>query len=162
MSSHVDRELVFEYYKRVMEANPDAILKDVVKAMADDGLKNPATGKPWSNSTIHYALQRFPEAQKLKGEKTTRMTPIVVRMALFPLISQWLEENISNAEVIDEKDLTVEKVTGRKLYGYGSPAVLLACTKVWWPFIPHRGAVSKDMELDGSIRFHSLEMIKKF
>ena len=162
MSSHVNRELVFEYYKRVMEANPDAILRDVVQAMADDGLKNPATGEPWSRSTIHYALQRFPEAQKLKGEKTTKMTPIVVRMADFPLISQWLESNITGAEVIDEKDLTVEKVTGRRLYGYGSPAILLACAKVWWPFIPRKGAVSEDMELDSSIRFHSIEMVKKF
>jgi hypothetical protein len=162
MSSHVNRELVLEYYNKVLAANPDAILKDVVQAMADDGLKNPATGQPWSHSTIHYALQRFPEAQKAKGQNTTKIRPIVVRMVLFPLISKWLEENISNAEVIDEKDLTVEKVAGRRLYGYGSPAVLLACAKVWWPFIPRKGAVSEDMELDGSIRFHSLEMIKKF
>lgn len=162
MSSHVDRELVFEYYKKVTEVNPNAILKDVVKAMADDGIKNPATGEPWSHSTIHYVLQRFPEAQKLKGEKTTKIRPIVVRMADFPLISKWLEENISNAEVVDEKDLTVEKVTGRRLYGYGNPAILLACAKVWWPFVPRVGAVDKDMELDSSIRFHSLEMVKKF
>lgn len=162
MSSFVNRDLVFEYYKKVMEANPNAILRDVVKAMADDGIINPATRKPYSHSTIHYALQRFPEAQKVKGQNTTKMTPIVVRMADFPLISKWLEENISNAEVIDEKDLTVEKVAGRRLYGYGSPAILLACAKVWWPFIPRKGAVAVDMELDKSIRFHSFEMIKKF
>lgn len=162
MSSHVDRELVLEYYKRIIEADPSATLKDVVKAMADDGIKNPATGQPWSHSTIHYALQRFPEAQKVKSTNITKIKPIIVRMPDFPLISQWLEENISNAEVINQEDLTVENVTGRRLYGYGNPAILLACAKVWWPFIPRKGAVAVDQELDSSIRFHSLEMIKKF
>lgn len=162
MSSHVDRELVFEYYKKVFGADPKANLKDVVKAMADAGIINPATRKPYSHSTIHYALQRFPEAQKVKGQKTTKYVPIVVRMADFPLMSKWLEENISDAEVIDEKDLTVEKVAGRRLYGYGNPAILLSCAKVWWPFIPYKGAVAVDQELDSSIRFHSIEVVKKF
>lgn len=162
MSSRVNRELVLEYYKKVFEANPKASLKDVVKAMAEDDIKNPATGEPWSHSTIHYAIQRFPEAQKFKGINTTKSTPIVVRMALFPLISQWLVDNITNATIIDEKDLTVGVVAGRWVYGYGSPAVMLACARVWWPFHPRRGAVEIDQVLDSSIRFHSLETTKKF
>ena len=162
MAARVDREVVLETYKEVLAKNPYAILKDVEKALADKGVINPATRKPYSHSTIHYVLQRFPEAQQLKGKNNTRDVRIVVRMADFPLISQWLADNITKAEVVDEKDLTKEMVKGRWLYGWAKPDILLACAKVWWPFIPRKGAVTEDMELDNSIRFHAIDITLKY
>ena len=162
MASNVDRNIVLETYKEVIEKNPYAILRDVEKALADKGIKNPSTGKPYSHSTIHYALQRFPEAQQIKGDKNTRDVRIVVRMALFPLISQWLASNITKAIVVDEKDLTREMVKGKWLYGWAKPDILLACGKVWWPFIPRKGAVTEDMELDNSTVFHAIDITLKY
>lgn len=162
MASNVDRNIVLETYKEVIEKNPYAILKDVEKALADKGIKNPSTGKPYSHSTIHYALQRFPEAQQIKGDKNTRDVRIVVRMALFPLISQWLADNITKSIVVDEKDLTREMVKGKWLYGWAKPDILLACGKVWWPFIPRKGAVTEDMELDNSTVFHAIDITLKY
>jgi hypothetical protein len=162
MASRVDRETVFEVYKEVLRDNPNAILKDVVQALADRGIKNPSTRKPYTLSTVHYALQRFPEAQQLKGNNNTHAESIVVRMADYPLISQWLETNITKAEVVDEKDLTKNMVRGRWLYGWAKPAILMACARVWWPFIPRVGPVLEDMELDNTIYFRTIDLKKVY
>ena len=162
MASRVDRELVLETYKEVLSENPGAILMDVVKALATKGIKNPSTRKPYTLSTVHYALQRFPEAQQIKGNNNTHSESIVVRMADYPLISQWLESNITKAEVVNEKDLTKNMVRGRWLYGWARPAILMACAKVWWPFIPRVGAVLEDMEIDNTIYLRSIDLKKVY
>lgn len=162
MAGTVSREVVLDWYKKVLAENPRCTLSDVQEAMAKAGLKNTATGRPWSLSTIHYALQRHPEALNLKSKNNVRkVLPVLVMMKDYPLVSKWLADNIKG-EAINEDDLTIAAVKGRPMYGWTSPAFMVEASKVWWPFKHKHGALITDQEIDDTIRFQLIEVKKPF
>lgn len=136
------KKKIIEIAKQVFESNGNVTLDELAKACSEAGLINSATRKPYTRSTMHYTLKTIPELQKYRLDKNNQRRPLIIMMARYPKLSEWMAENIPG-EIIDEATVTFETAKDRDVYGTCDLPIMLQATKVWWP-VNKRGALVED------------------
>lgn len=133
MSHTPSQKKIIEIATRALENNPNITLKELANVVAEAGLINTRTRKPYTLSTMYYTLSRMPEMLRFRAGKTYKKLPLIIRMKNFPNITEWLLST-AQGEIVNEKDLTIEMVKSRELYGICDLPIMLAADKVWWVF----------------------------
>lgn len=94
------------------------------------GIYNQRSGKSYSRRAIYDYFQTHPVGSKVRpyGEAP----PLVVLDWLeFPLVSNWLQDNMGQYEILDMESLHSADCIGRDLYGYPSLSCALNAKSVY-------------------------------